>query len=352
MPNWNKSMQQTFEYYVIDPSTWKDKDLLRNVKSCSINRESTADTLGSANIDVVDLIGEDYIRIYLIVIQNGVKEKFPLGTFIVQTPSSSFDGRMRIVTMDAYTPLLELTETMPPIGYSVLKNTNIMKTAYDIIRDNLRAPVVKTEADNVLFHDFVANVDDKWMTFVKDLLANANYSLNLDEMGRVLFAPKQNIESLQPIWTYQDDNSSILYSDITMDHDLYGIPNVVEVLYSNGSDKFYARVENKDPNSQLSIPNRGREIIHRDSKPNIIGTSSQLQVSKYAEQLLKDLSSVEYTISYTHGFCPVRVGDCVRLNYNKAGIHDVKAKVISQSIQCVPGCPVTEKAVFTTRLWG
>lgn len=345
-------MQQTFEYYIVDPSTWKDKELIRNVRSCTINRESTADTLGSATIDVIDIIGEDYIRIYLIAIQNGIKEKFPLGTFIVQTPSSSFNGRIRMVTMDAYTPLLELKESMPPIGYSVLKNSNIMKTAYDITQDYVRAPVVKAETDSILYQDFVANVDDSWMTFIKDLLANANYSLNLDEMGRVLFAPKQDIESLQPTWDYHDDNSSILYSDITMDHDLYGIPNVVEVIYSNGVDKFYTRVENKDPNSQLSIQNRGREIIHRDSKPNIIGSSSQLQVNKYAEQLLKDLSSVEYTISYTHGFCQVRVGDCVRLNYTKAGIHDVKAKVISQSIQCVPGCPVKEKAVFTTKLWG
>ena len=25
MPDWTKSMQQTFEYYVVDPNTWKDK---------------------------------------------------------------------------------------------------------------------------------------------------------------------------------------------------------------------------------------------------------------------------------------------------------------------------------------
>ena len=30
---------------------------------------------------------------------------------------------------------------------------------------------------------------------------------------------------------------------------------------------------------------------------------------------------------------------------------DIKAKVISQSIKCEPGCPVSEKAVFTMKLW-
>ena len=97
--------------------------------------------------------------------------------------------------------------------------------------------------------------------------------------------------------------------------------------------------------------NRGREITYRETKPNLIGEPTQAQVEEYAEQLLKDLSSIEYTVSYTHGYCPVKVGDCVRLNYSRAGLNGVKAKVISQTIKCEPGCPVTEKAVFTTNLW-
>ena len=44
------------------------------------------------------------------------------------------------------------------------------------------------------------------------------------------------------------------------------------------------------------------------------------------------------------------MGDCVRLNYSRAGLTNVKAKVISQSIDCRPGCPVTETAVFTMNL--
>lgn len=352
MADWLQSMQQTFEYYTVDPGTWKDKALLTNVKTCTINRDLSADTLGSATIDIVDALGEAYIRAYLITIQNGIKEKFPLGTFLVQTPSSNFNGKMRNVTMDAYTPLLELKEKFPPIGYHVPKNANVMQMSYNLTQDYARAPVVKTSSDVKLYYDFVANLEDTWMSFLKDLLANANYSFSLDELGRILFAPKQDVTSLRPVWTYNDDNSSILYPEITMDHDLYGIPNVVEVVYSNGGDKFYAMVKNTDPNSPLSIENRGREIVHRITSPNIVGNATQNQITKYAEQTLKELSSVEYTVSYTHGYCPVRIGDCVRLNYAKAGIVDVKAKVISQSIKCVPGTPVTEKAVFTARLWG
>lgn len=352
MPDWTKPMIQTFEYFTIDPGTWKDVKKLDTVKTSSINRDSTADTLGSATVDVTDLVGECYIRIYLITIQNGIRESHPLGTYLVQTPSSKFDGKIRNVTMDAYTPLLELKENPPPLGYSILKDSNIMAEAYRVTRDNVRAPVVGTDCPEKLYSDFVSNTDDNWLIFVRDLISNAKFKLDLDELGRILFSPDQDTASLQPIWTYDDTNSSILLPEITMEHDLYEIPNVVEVIYSSSHDIYQSRVVNDDSNSPTSTVNRGREIIRRVSNPNLIGDPTKRQIEEYAEQLLRELSSIEYTVSYTHGYCPVRLGDCVRLNYERAGLTDIKAKVVSQSIKCEPGCPVTEKAVFTVKLWG
>lgn len=352
MPDWTKPMTQTYEYYIVDPGTWKDKTRLRNVKSCNINRDSENETLGSATIDVTDSLGECYIRAYLITIQNGIKEKHPLGTVLVQTPSSKFDGKVRSVSMDAYTPLLELKENPPPLGYSILKGENIMKMAYQLTLENARAPVIQAENSETLYYDFVAETSDTWLTFISDLAANANYELALDEMGRILFTPKQDMASLQPVWTYSDDDNSILHPEITVDHDIYEIPNVVEVIYSNGSDYFTARVVNDDENSPVSTVNRGREKIYRDTNPSISGNPTENYIQEYAEKLLRQLSSVVYTVTYTHGYNNTRIGDCVRLNYVSAGLNDIKAKIISQSIKCESGCSVTEKAVFTNKLWG
>ena len=351
MTNWLSSMQQTFEYYIVDPGTWQNVRKLDKVKASTINRDSSVETLGSASLDIDETLGECYVRIYMVTIQNGVTQKHPLGTFLVQTPSYSFDGKTRSVTVDAYTPLLELKENPPALGYSILEGANIMEYAYKLVRENARAPVSSVDDDKTLYNNFVANTDDTWITFISDLIANANYYLDLDEMGRILFSPKQKTEAMQPVWTFNDDNSSILFPDIGIEHDLYGIPNVVEVIYSNGKKYISARVENNDENSPISIKSRGREIIHRVTNPDIPGTPNKQQLEIYAKSLLEELSSLEYTISYKHGYCPVRLGDCVRLNYEKAGLRNVKARVISQSIECTPGCIVTEKAVFTNKLW-
>jgi hypothetical protein len=156
---------------------------------------------------------------------------------------------------------------------------------------------------------------------------------------------------MQPIWTFDDSNSSILYPDLDVTRDLYGIPNVVEVLYSSDASFKLGRATNTDVNSLTSIPTRGREVIYRVTNPDDLSEPTQDQIDNYADELLRSLSTLEYTISYSHGYCPVRVGDCVEINYTKSGLKRTKARVISQDIDCSTGCKVTEKAVFTKKLW-
>ena len=364
MPDWSKSMEQSFEYYTVEPTTLADVERLDNVKNASFSRDLSVETLGSATIDVTDSVGESYIRGYLKTIQNGITEKFPLGLVLSQTPSSSFDGKVRDVSMDCYTPLIELKEKKPPLGYTIRKGVRIMDAAYDIVSKNCRVPVNRVEPifgkdkngdeidlSPILQYDYVANTDDTYLSFVIALISNAEYELGLGEKGDVLFLPKQKLESLQPIWTYDDNNSSILYPYISVDHDLYGIPNIVEVIYSYGSDYKEAIAINDDPNSPTSTISRGRQIPYRITDPSLRGYVTQQQLDDYAVRVLKEISTLEYTISYTHAYCPVRVGDCVRLNYTRAGITNIKAKVISQNVKAEPGCPVSEKAVFTSKLW-
>ncbi len=351
MPDWTKSMKQTYEYYVVDPNTWKNIEKLRTVKRCVINRDSTVDTLGSVSLDMTGIIDECYVRAYLIVDQNGVVESFPLATFLIQTDSYDLYGKNKSVSIDAYTPLIELKEKNPEMGYSILKDENILDRAYRICRESTRAPVVKVEDETTLYSNFVSNNDDSILSFSRDLLAKAKYGLGLDEMGRVLFAPSQKTASLQPVFTFDDGNSSILYPEISLEQDMYGIPNVVEVTYSDAKNCYHARVVNDNVNSPVSTINRGREIVHRVINPDLQGIPSDEQIQNYAKDLMKELSTLERTVTYTHGYCPVRVGDCVRLNYERADLKNVKARVISQSIRCEPGCPVTEKAVFIDELW-
>jgi hypothetical protein len=351
MPDWTKSMQRSYEYYIVDPGTWKDSKKINCVLSSSINRDSSAETLGSATFKTTELLGEVYIRAYLVTIQNGLRERHVLGTFLAQTPTRPFDGRLSTTDIDAYTPLMELKENPPPIGYYVPKDENVMDMGYRLIRDHCRAPVVPASCVTKVFSDFVSDTDDTWLSYTSDLIANAKYKIDLDENGRILFAPKQDIAAMRPIWTYNDDNSSILYPDVTVSYDIYNVPNIVEVVYSNGGQYYYSKVVNDDPSSPTSIQSRGREICKRVINPELTGYITEDRIDEYARQLLRELSSVVHTISYSHAYCPVRLGDCVMLNYTRADLSGIKAVVTSQTIECNTECRVNETASFVNKLW-
>lgn len=349
--DWSDSMQQTYEFYVVDPVTWKDSRKLDLIESCRIERDASADTLGSASFTCSEVLPECYVRVYLSINQNNHEYKTCLGTFMVQTPGFSFDGKRKTMTMDGYTPLIELSNDYPPVGYSLLKEENIMNAVYHICGEHMRAPVIKANCDKTLASNFIANLDDTWMSFVVDLIANAKYRFAFDDMGRLIFEVIPEVSSLNPVWTFNDDNSSILLPSITNEEDLYSIPNVVEVIYSKDSGYLYSRVENIDENSKVSIPNRGRIVLHRENNPSFEGEPNQDYIDSYAKTLLKSLSSISKTLTYSHGYCPVKLNDCVLLNYKAAGINNVRAQVVSQSINCSTGCVVEETAVYTEALW-
>lgn len=352
MPDWTKSMQQTFEYYEVDPDTWTDKRRLSFVESCSITKDLTVDTLGSASIDTSEDIGEIYVRAYLVTTQNGITEKTILGTHLYQTSSISSDGKVSSIQLDGYTPLIELTEKHPPIGYYITSNANVLDTATRVTIEQVRAPVVTGTSPATSPRDFVADLEDTWLSYLYDYISGIGYRFDLDDNGRILFAPNQDFNSLQPVWTYDDSNSSILYPEIDLERDLYGIPNVVEVVYSkDGGLTLYSKAINDDPNSPISTINRGREIVTRITDPQLSAEPTQQVLDNYAVQTLIEASTMEHTLNYKHGYCPVRIGDCVMLNYDRAGFRGIKAKVIRQTITCETGCPVEETAIYTTNLW-
>lgn len=357
MPDWTKSMQQTYEYFEVDPATWSNRRKIDNITSSSITRDVEADTGGSASFNVSSDLGELYIRTYLVTVQDGITDKTVLGTHLCQTTGDSFDGKVKDISLDAYGSLLELKEKNPPIGYSLSAGTNILGVATKLVSENVRAPVVGGEGDYQLTYPFVAEIEDTWFTYITDLLASISYKMGVDELGRVIFVPDQDANSLMPIFTYEDDDISILQPDFDVSRDLYGIPNVVEVIYNiAGGGHLYSKVVNDDPDSPISTVTRGREIVHRVTNPELVDIPSQeeqaqARLNDYAKQTLRDLSTLEYTLTYTHGYCPVRVGDCVRINYRRAGLINQNAKVIRQNIKCETGCQVEETAVYTRSLW-
>lgn len=349
--DYSGSVQRIYEFYKVDPISWLDTGSpIKIIRDCSITRDSTTNTKENATFNIDNVVGEFYIRVYMVSIQNHIKYKEPLGTFLLQTPAISFDGKVKNMTANAYSSLLELDEKIPGPGFTI-NGDNPLESIKNIVSENARAPLVATVTGSLSNGSFVSNDSDTWLSYLTELLDAIDYEFALDGYGKILLPPIININDMQPKWTYIDDENSILLPDITMNKDIYKIPNVLQVISSNSEDGKIVEVINDDINSQLSIQQRGRKIVKRIEAPEIYVGSSDEILYDYAKKQLKQMSTVDCTINYTHGYNNTRVGDCIRIKYRKAGFDDIKAKIQSQTIQCTPACTVNEVAICSINLW-
>lgn len=351
--NYNASMIQSFEYYKVDPSSWQDAEKITDIISCSVDHDSESNTIDSASFEMNNNVGECYIRPYLILKQNKEVERVPLGVYLVQTPETNFDGVRGTVSIDAYSPLMELKEKYPDVGYSITKNTELLSLIPNLVRSNLRAPVKKISKDEqLLYDDYVSELDDTWMEFINKLLSNkTKYHICLADDGTVYFDKNKNVDKHGPVWNYSSNGSTILYPEINVKEDIYGLPNKIEVMYNDENNYMYSSVTNDNPNSILSTVSRGRTIVYRETSPSIVGVPSQEELDEYANAMLKKLSTISVEITYKHGYCPVRIGDIVSFDYPEVGLNNVKAKVTKQVLRCEVGCEVSETAVYAKKLW-
>lgn len=362
--DWGRSMQQTYEYYIVNPETWQNQERIDYIISTSITHDSTSRLCGSSNMNTTEALDENYIRTYLVCNQDGHIHKECLGTYLYMTTNDSFDGVVHEYNAIGYTSLVELDENCPMLGYFIPSKDYAGRDQHVSIANNIRTIVnqhtrceleTAIEYSDMLTNDIVPAPSDTWLDIILNMIktvAVRQYVLGADEMGNITLKVHNDINKMIPTYDYTDDDTSLLLPTLNTGLDLYKIPNVVEVIFSDSKHFFKSRAVNNDEESPISIQKRKREIVKRVVVNNIgFSKPTQKIVDAYAEKLLESESTIRQEISYTHGYCGTKVGDCVTLTYRAAGLNKVKGIITAQTINCVPGCTVDETMVYIKKLW-
>ena len=349
--DWTNGARQTWRYWVVDPKTWRDSRELGNVVSCEVTRDETTDTLesGSIEFDGDAPVGEMIVRVYLDAEQDGASERLCIGTLVVQTPSWKGDGRVMTSDADMYGVLCDLADDQPPIGYSVVARSDPLASAATAARGVMRAPVGAPPDGEPLEDHYVADDGESWLDAIRDLAERGGCTLAVDSYGQVRFEPRRRLTAITPVQTFDDSNSSVLDANVEVTSDMYKVPNVVQVVWSDAGHSVVAEEVNDDEGSSLSIQSRGRRILHRISNPEELSSGCTESAARAIAQVkLAELSHVERSITFSHALVsPLpALGDCVRLRYDKYGI-DCRARVSRQVIHCETGGMVECTATWT-----
>lgn len=347
--DWTRGLEsQRFRYMLVDPDTWTDTDELEDVKSASITWESSADTLISATIesDGVMPTGERIVRVYHEASQGTERSRDCVCTVIAQTPTHSVDGFVGNYKMDCYGTLLELKDDQPPIGFSVASGTDPLQAAATLARAHSHSPVIMPDESRPMDDVWVAEDSDTWLSTVKALAALGDAQVMVDAFGRIRFEPVKRVSAVAPTRTFDDSNSSIILPKATVSTDMYGIPNVVEVVFSEDTKSVSAEVTDTDETRYTSLPIRGRRVLKRIVNPDELQAgTTRAGCASVASARLSDLAHTEQTVSFSHAllFPMPELGECVRLDYGKFDI-DVSAQVSKQRLTCETGATVATTA--------
>ena len=349
MADWTRGMERTYEFWEFDPDTWGDTSLLDCVTGCTVERDADADTLGSASFEMDAWEGEKWVRAYMVTRQDGVRERWPLGSFIVQAPDRSFNGMRATVTAQGYTPLKELADDKPPVGYCA-DGEYVEHRVAAAFEANCHAPFVAASDETMLQEPYVADDGEDWASYLKGLLAKGKKHFEVNGRGEVMAAPDQNPRALMPFMTFDDSNSSIMQAEVNVTSNLPEVPNVVQVVYSKVAGSLMAEAVNDDPMSENSTVKLGRRKVYRETSPDLPDGAVQGDVDDLAERLLREMGAATYEVEFTHAYVhDVKLGTCVRLNYSSMGYSAV-GLVVRQSIPCTPGCQVRTVARYTKEM--
>lgn len=350
--DWTRSLQLAWRYCLVDPDTWTDADVLDGVSACSVSWDASTETLlsGSLQVDETFPDGECYVRAWCDATQGRRTERFAVATMLCQASKDSSEGTKRTFSVEAHSPLLELADDQPPVGWSI---SGQVDDAIRAICSHMRAPLIGYESDTVLADPIIAGEDDTWLTMLWAVLDSANLTMLIDGMGRLRIEPKSASWTLMPTMTLSDtDERGILWADMSRETSLFGIPNKFEVIWSGGSEHYSAVATNEDPSSPTSIPTRGRVVSKRETNPEgLMANPNQGAVDAFAERRLREESVVTRTYTLRAGYVPLLLGMAVKLELSKLGANEV-ACVDQMDIQCDVEAAMGLTLTSTRELWG
>lgn len=316
----------------VDPKTWADAGEI-SIVSGTVTKNAKSNLVVSADITVKDEIDtEEWVRVYMIAEQGGTKERVPLFTGIVSSPTRSINGNSETRKLDCYSVLKVANDILLPLGWFAPARTNGGELIKILLSD-LPCPVELDGGSPNIISSFVAGNNDTKLSVAQEIAKAINWQIKVNGDGSVRICPMP----LTIAGTFNNVDNDIIEMSVNDNRDNFSVPNVLRVTLSGSA----ATARDDDPDSIFSTVNRGREIWQQENAKLAAGES----LGEYAVRRLKELQNPARKLNYNRRFQPdVDLNDLVSIIYPKQNIGDV-FRVNSQTIEMSHGARVKEEAI-------
>lgn len=269
----------SFRYELLDKNDVWRKDI-STITRCVVRYSSLSQLKISAEISMREDNGINYqtdrIRPICIISKGTQVMEFPLGIFLISSPSRDIKNTMITREMQLYSKLLLYSEDRIDNRYYVTKDTNVIAE----VKRLLGTPKLAIP-DGA----YTASTNREWaigtskLSIINDLLDSANYtSLRVDADGYYVAEPYVLPSDRDIDIEYVDDEMSVLSPNMTERLDLFNIPN-----------KFIAYVNNPDAPVMRSVyTNSNPESITSTVYTGRVNTAEPIEVMDVVNQSALD----------------------------------------------------------------
>lgn len=229
---------------------------------------------------------------------------YPLGVFLVSTPTKREEGRSVVRDIEAYDKLLILKEdkidSRLSFGagrtyYSCMVEVfeSAGESKYNIENNGKRLPTAK---------EFEPGTEK--LAILNDLASDLNFTpFSVDEYGFFQSSQYRSPQEVPEDYVYEDDGASVIIPGVEETLDTFNLPNVFVVTATNPDTDLVLKSTfiNDNPQHPLSTVNLGRRIVRVEEKDDI---ADQAALDSYVQRIAFETSQVYGKISFSTALMP------------------------------------------------
>lgn len=292
--------------------------------SGSISYDSDARIKRAARLDIKEIKDIDFInnriRPYMLLDTPRGALQFPLGVFLLSSPSRSKRDGYIVRSVECYDKLQILSDDKFTNRYFIAAGTKYTDAVIAILASAGIYVHNVVESSVVLQKDIEYPTGTAKLDAVNSLLKAINYTeIYVNSLGQFMAIPYIPLELRSADASYCTNKNSIVKSGASQELDLFNVPNRF-VRYLEDADRLITLrsvADNVDPLSPLSIQNRGRVIVDAAAVSDI---PDQYTLDAYTQRLLNEATLQEKLIFESANIPNHEHMDCIFVTNSELGI--------------------------------
>lgn len=239
----------------------------------------------------IDFLNDRLRPVFCLRMPDGGWAEWPLGVFLLSSPSRVSTGTGISRSIEAYDASLILLEDKFDVRYRIAAGTRYTDAVSNILAGAGIWKVALTAHPGSIFSDKEFEVGTSKLTAINELLTEINYSsIWVDEHGYFVARPYAIPTDREAEYAYRNDQLSIIRPGVAEELDLFAVPNKWVVVASNPEKQpIVARHTNDLITSITSTVNRGRAIVNYRQINDVL---DQQTLNDYVRRIAYEASQV------------------------------------------------------------